>query len=144
MDECKFTRMHGPTSRAAGYHPRRSRRAIAIALGGVIAVGLESRLGPVRSSWAGKEIGDTLWAVMFYLSFILLLPDLRPMAAAGTALTVTFAIEFLKLCHSPWLDRLRAQPVAGLLLGHGFYWHDLGCYLLGVMIGVLLDLALRQ
>jgi hypothetical protein len=123
---------------------RRSRAGIALALAGVVAAGLLSRTPAFRSPWAAKEIGDTLWAVMFYLWAIFLAPGLRPSRAAAAAVGVTFAIEFLKLYHPSWLDAVRANRVAGFLLGHTFFWHDLACYLLGVAIAAAGDVALAR
>jgi hypothetical protein len=124
--------------------PAHSRRAVGISLAVVIAVGFESRLGPIRSPWAPKEVGDTLWAVMFYLLFVFMFPTLQPLRAATAALVVSFVIEFAKLWHTPWLETLRAQHFSGFLLGHGFYWHDLVCYVLGVALGLLLDLGIGR
>jgi hypothetical protein len=78
---------------------------------------------------------------MFYLWFVLLAPRVRPTAAAALTVCVTFAIEFLKLYHAPWIDEFRANRVAGFLMGHGFYWHDLLCYLVGTGLAMAFDVA---
>jgi len=61
--------------------------------------------------------------------------------AVAVAMTVgiTFSIEFLKLYHAPWIDSLRANRIAGMILGHAFFWHDFLSYILGTALGVFLD-----
>src|SRR5438045_280514 len=93
-------------------------------LAAAIGVGVLSRVGGRAVGVAvPKEVGDALWALMFYLWIVLFLPRLSGLAAAGAAVAITFAIEFLKLYHAPWLDALREDRFAGFLLGHTFLWH---------------------
>jgi hypothetical protein len=106
----------------------------------IVIAGIASRLWPrFLPGIISKEFGDTLWASMFYLLIILAVPRVRPWRAAVVAIAITFAIEFLKLYHAPWIDRLRAGGFIGFLLGHRFLWHDFLCYAVGVMIGILID-----
>ena len=82
----------------------RSRLAIFFLLGIVIAVGIWSRVPNGRFPLPFKAVGDTLWATMFYLWALMLLPRLSMFVAAGVTLAITFSIEFLKLYHAPWID----------------------------------------
>jgi hypothetical protein len=125
----------------------RRRAAVAGVLVGVIAVGIASRLGARAANLPavlGKDFGDALWALMFYLLVLLAWPRARVTAAAALAMAIASAIEFLKLCHAPWLDALRANRFAGFLLGHGFLWRDFVAYAVGVAVGVVGDLWLRR
>ncbi|MDB5297519.1 MAG: rane protein [Phycisphaerales bacterium] len=126
-------------SRPHQRHPARSRLTVGLALAAVVALGLFSRTPAGRLPWATKEVGDVLFATMFYLWIVLLAPRTRPAVAFGTAVAVTFAIEFLKLYQAPWLDAVRKVQPFGFLLGRTFYWHDLACYVLGAAFGVVLD-----
>lgn len=127
-----------PQPRPAARPPRR-RPFVFAALVAVVALGLFSRTPAGRLPWAEKEAGDVLFATMFYLWAVLLMPRLRPTAAAAIAVAATFSIEFLKLYHAPWIEAVRANRLAGFLLGHTFYWHDLACYTFGVIVGLALD-----
>jgi hypothetical protein len=103
----------------------------------VIAVGLLSRTITSHGRWFLKEFGDVLWGAMFYLWIILLAPRIRVSVAATIAIGVCFAIEFLKFYHAPWFESVRDNRIAGFLLGHTFYWHDLPCYVAGTFVAVV-------
>jgi hypothetical protein len=38
-----------------------------------------------------------------------------------------------------WIDGIRSTTLDGLVLGFGFLWSDLVCYLVGIAAGVLAD-----
>ena len=130
----------------AGPRPAgRSRAVVAAWLAAVVAAGVLSRVVGRRAGVAvPKEVGDTLWAWMFYLWVVLCLPRLPGLAAAAAAVAITFAIEFLKLYHAPWIDALRADRYAGFLLGHTFLRHDLLCYAAGAAVGLAMDRLTRR
>jgi hypothetical protein len=107
----------------------------------VIGIGIASRLGARHlPSLIGKEFGDALWSVMFFLLVLLAWPKVSTLTAASLALAVSFAIECLKLVHGPWMDALRADRVAGFLLGHAFLWRDFVSYGLGTLAAAVGDL----
>jgi hypothetical protein len=88
--------------------------------------------------------GDTLWATLVYLGILLLWPRLSVRHAAAGALGFSVLIELSQLFHPPWLDALRAHPLAALVLGRGFLVSDLFCYAAGVALGVGLDAGLSR
>jgi divalent metal cation (Fe/Co/Zn/Cd) transporter len=110
-----------------------------LALVVLAGLGIFSRTPAGRLPWADKAFGDTLWAAMFYLLVILLLPEVHTVVAVAMAVGITFSIEFLKLYHAPWIDSLRGNAIGGMILGHAFFWHDFLSYILGIVLGVLLD-----
>lgn len=83
--------------------------------------------------------GDTLWALMVFLALGLLFPGARTAVLAGSALGISFAVEFSQLCEMDWLNRLRANRFAALVLGKGWVATDLLCYAVGIGIGVVGD-----
>jgi hypothetical protein len=91
-----------------------------------------------------KDFGDALWSVMFYLLVLLARPRMACVAAAGWALGIACAIEFLKLFHAPWLDALRANALSGFLLGHTFLWRDFVSYAIGVAAALTADMSLKR
>jgi len=51
-------------------------------------------------------------------------------------------VKISQLYHAPWIDAIRQATLGGLVLGFGFLWTDLVCYLVGVMIGVIAERAI--
>ena len=55
------------------------------------------------------------------------------------SLVLAFAVEVSRLYHAPWIESIRNTTLGGLVLGFGFLWSDLVCYLVGISIGFLLE-----
>jgi hypothetical protein len=106
----------------------------------VLCLGLATRpLRLVLPPVVAENIGDTLWAVLVYLLAALAWSQARTwMLAVGVAL-LSAGIEVSQLYHAPWIDRLRATTLGGLVLGYGFAWGDLLCYLVGVTLCALAE-----
>lgn len=85
--------------------------------------------------WIGPYLGDSLWALMVFLGFGFLFQRKSTIWVAFTALFFSFGIELSQLYHAPWIDRIRACRLGGLVLGYGFLWSDLVCYTVGIMAG---------
>ncbi len=56
------------------------------------------------------------------------------------AIIFSFAIEFSQLYQAEWINMIRSTRLGGLILGFGFLWTDLVCYIVGVGIEVMIDL----
>lgn len=95
----------------------------------LIPIGLASR--QYGNEWIKLYLGDVLWAAMIYWGFKFLFAH-EPKRTAFYALTFCFLIEFSQLYHAPWIDAIRHTRLGGLVLGFGFLWSDLVCYLVGV------------
>jgi hypothetical protein len=119
---------------------RRPRFLYATYLLFVIFLGLLSRSrrppGPRLFNVYG---GDVLWATAAFLAIGFLFPALATRRAALYAILFSFSIELSQLCHAPWIDALRHTRPGALVLGQGFLWSDLACYLAGVLLGVFLE-----
>jgi hypothetical protein len=88
--------------------------------------------------------GDTLWALALFLVLGLILPRVATGIVAVLALIGSLAVEVSQLYHAPWLDSLRQTTLGGLVLGFGFLWSDLACYLVGVGLGVVLEWGMAR
>ena len=125
--------------------PPRSRVVYGLALAVVIAAGLGSRVFaaslPVVVATYG---GDTLYATMVFVGLAILAPRWSTASLAGAALALSMAIEISQLYHAPWIDAIRATTPGALVLGYGFLWSDLACYVAGVALGGALDAAMRR
>ena len=119
---------------------RRSRWLIVILALLVIAVGLASRRGLVQfPAVLGNYPGDALWAWVVLLCVAWVRPAITRGRLVGVSLVVAFAIEFLQLYQAPWMQALRANKLAYLVLGNGFDPLDLLAYVVGIALGAAVD-----
>jgi len=82
--------------------------------------------------------GDTLWAAMFVFLFRAIWPKPALWKIALYTYLFTVAIEISQLYHAVWIDKIRATFLGKMLLGSGFLWSDLLCYLTGVVFAWLI------
>ncbi|MFJ9520100.1 DUF2809 domain-containing protein [Kitasatospora sp. NPDC101801] len=107
---------------------------ILLLIAGTVAAGLGVRAvvgGPV-----GDALRDALYTAMVYLLVLLAAPRTRPVAVAGLALGVSFAVEFLQLTRIP--------PALRIVLGSTFNPPDLLWYAAGAAVCLLIHRRLRQ
>lgn len=101
-----------------------------------VLIGIGSRkFGTYLPEFISAYAGDTMWALAFFALFHLLFPDLRLTKILLLNLAFAFLIEISQLWHPVWLDAIRHTLPGGLLLGFGFLWTDLVCYIVGSLIG---------
>jgi Protein of unknown function (DUF2809) len=125
--------------------PPRSRLAYGIALVLVIAAGLGSRVfGRSLPAVIATYAGDTLYATMVFVGLGILAPRWSTARLAVTALASSCAIEVSQLYHEPWIDVIRNTRPGALVLGYGFLWSDLACYVAGVAIAAGVEAAARR
>jgi hypothetical protein len=100
------------------------------ALAGVVALGLASRLHPIGLRWFDKDLGDVLYAAAAYLVLALFRPRWRPDPVAAVALAFCLAVETFQLTGLP--ARWAHVTLVRWLLGTGFAWRDVACYVVGI------------
>jgi Protein of unknown function (DUF2809) len=109
-----------------------------------IALGLGSRrFDHSLPGFVADYAGDMLWALVAFVAIGLFLPRLSTWRIAALAMSFSVMIEVSQLYHAPWIDSIRGTTLGALVLGHGFLWSDLACYVAGVGLGVLGELILR-
>lgn len=124
---------------------RRSRLTYAVAAVIVIVLGLASRkYRSILPGFVGAYSGDTLWALMVFLLACIIWPLASTRRLASSAALFALATEMSQLNHAPWIERLRATRIGGLILGFDFVWSDLLCYAAGVAAGAGYDRWLRR
>jgi hypothetical protein len=105
-----------------------------------IATGLASRHFPgILPYLVQLYLGDTLWAFMVFLLFGFVFHTKNTLWIAIFALAFSYSIEISQLYHAPWIDSLRANSLGGLILGFGFLWSDMVCYIIGVGVGYTME-----
>ena len=130
---------------ALGSLPARSRWRYAFAVAATIATGLASRAYAAHLPWwLAKNAGDALYATMVFFGFGFLAPRAKTSMVALGATAFCVAIEVMQLYQAPWINAVRATTPGRLVLGQGFHAFDLVCYVLGVGLGVGLELAVRR
>ena len=121
-----------------GWYPIMNRWIAAVFSLIIIVAGVGSRL--LGAGWpllVTKHLGDVLWAAMFYFLLLIWRPGTRPPIAALAAFAAATGAEALKLCHAPWLDRLREERIPGFILGRDFHAENLIAYALGAAAAAL-------
>jgi hypothetical protein len=122
----------------------RPRWLYAVAVAATIALGLASRRYAAQLPWwLAKNAGDALYATMVFWGFGFLAPRARTSRVALAAAALCFAVELTQLYQAPWIDAVRATTPGRLALGQGFHAFDLVCYVVGVGLGVALEVGLR-
>lgn len=122
--------------------PRWAARAVA-AGAAVLTVAAGLGVRAVAHGDTGKYAGDALYTVLVYALVVLAAPRLRPVAAVGSALAISWAIEFLQLTDVP-AELSRRSAVARLVLGSTFNAPDLFWYAVGAAAAGLVHVAVRS
>ena len=108
----------------------------------VIAIGLASRRGYMPfPAVLGNYPGDALWAWVVLLCVAWVRPAIAPGRLVVVSLAIAFAVELLQLYQAPWMQALRANKLAYLVLGNGFDPWDLVAYAVGIALGAAVDWA---
>ncbi|WP_282016594.1 DUF2809 domain-containing protein [Marinifilum flexuosum] len=89
-------------------------------------------------------LGDALWALMMYWMIAFVFPAASIRNLTAMALSVCFLVEFSQLIQVDWLNTLRSNRFAALVLGQGFLWSDLLAYTIGVASGMAIELNLMK
>ncbi len=84
-------------------------------------------------------IGDILYAVLIYFGFRFLIMDSKKSTSLLFSLLFCFGIEFLQLVQIDWLITIRKTTLGHYILGQGFLWLDLLCYVIGTLLAFLID-----
>ena len=110
---------------------------------GTIGLGLAS-----RSAFIPRLIypylGDMLYALMIYFMIGFLRSKAPSFKVATLCLLVCFSIELSQLYQADWINEIRSTRLGGLVLGFGFLWSDLVCYLVGALVGVGLEYGFQK
>ncbi|WP_367379243.1 DUF2809 domain-containing protein [Persicobacter sp. CCB-QB2] len=80
-----------------------------------------------------------IWAGMVYFMFAVLWPFGSGQWKMLAAICFSFSVECSQLITADWLEAIRNLPGMRLVLGYGFKFSDLICYITGVGMAFLLD-----
>lgn len=85
-------------------------------------------------------IGDVLYAVLIYFGLRFLFIHLKIYKTFLLSLLFCFGIEILQLVQIDWLIAIRKTTLGHYILGEGFLWLDLLCYVIGALAAFIIDL----
>ena len=122
----------------------RSRRAYALWIPVVIALGLLTRPLKHYADALGAALGNAFYGVLIYLLIALALPRLRTVPTLVVATAICWVIEISQAYHTPGLDTFRHTLVGALTIGGTFHVHDLWCYLGGTVGMALVEGWVRR
>ena len=83
--------------------------------------------------------GDVLYAVLIYFGLQFLFIHLKTYKTFLLCLLFCFGIEILQLVQIDWLIAIRKTTLGHYILGEGFLWLDLLCYIMGTLMAFLID-----
>jgi hypothetical protein len=110
-----------------------------------IGIGLASRSGNINiPQLLYPYLGDILYALMIYFIIGFLLPTTPSLNVAALCVLVCYSIELSQLYQAEWINAIRSTRLGGLVLGFGFLWSDLVCYLAGAVVGVGLEYVFQK
>lgn len=84
-------------------------------------------------------IGDVLYAVLIYFGFRFLFIESKKATSLLFSLLFCFSIEILQLVQLNWLIAIRKTTLGHYILGQGFLWLDLFCYVIGSLAAYCFD-----
>ena len=84
-------------------------------------------------------VGDVLYAVLIYFGLRFLFIHLKTHKTFLLSLLFCFGIEILQLVQIDWLIAIRKTTLGHYILGEGFLWLDLLCYIMGTLMAFLID-----
>jgi hypothetical protein len=102
-----------------------------------ISLGILSRLWPIGYPLYDKSLGDVLYSVAAYLALAIVLFRRQRWVIAVLALCGCVAVETFQATGIP--ARYEHLVIVRWLIGTEFSWHDITCYVVGVLAISLLD-----
>ena len=110
----------------------------------IIPIGYAVRFSPLMPEWFRNLFGNVAYETLLILLLLLIVPKMKPMAAAISVCLFSFVIEFSQLSKDPILVAARSNLLGRLILGNGFTWEDFPLYVLGSLVGWAWVVQLRR
>ena len=110
----------------------------------IIPIGYAVRFSPTLPEWFRNLIGNVAYEILLILLLLLIVPKMRPIAAASSVCLFSFLIEFSQLVQDPIMVAARSNRLGRLILGNGFTWEDFPLYMLGSLVGWAWVVQLRR
>ena len=107
----------------------------------IIILGLATRsYEDILPVFIGKYLGYVLWALIVYLIIALLFKRISAIKVSLISLLICYGVEFSQLYQGEWINNIRETVIGSLILGHGFLYTDLICYIVGIVLGFVFEM----
>jgi len=93
--------------------------------------------GPA-SMLINNKISGTVYVVFWCLFASFVFTEKSPLPVTVCVFLITSILEFLQLCHTPFLDYIRSGFIGRSFIGSSFTWSDFIFYFAGAMLAFLL------
>ena len=123
---------------------RNYRFILAINAIAVIPIGCAVRFSPLLPEWFRNLFGNIAYETLLILLLLLIVPKMKPIAAAISVCLFSFVIEFSQLSQDPILVAARSNSIGRLSLGNGFTWEDFPLDVLGSLLGWVWVIQLQR
>ena len=110
----------------------------------IIPIGYAVRFSPALPEWFRNLFGNVAYETLLILLLLLIVPKMKPIAAAISVCLFSFIIEFSQLSQASILVAARSNLLGRLILGNGFTWEDFPLYMVGSLIGWTWVIQLRR
>ena len=110
----------------------------------IIPIGYAVTFSSILPEWFRNLFGNVAYETLLILLLLLIVPKMKPIAAAISVCLFSFVIEFSQLFQDPILVAARSNLLGRLILGNGFTWEDFPLYVLGSLIGWAWVIQLRR
>ena len=110
----------------------------------IIPIGYAVRFSSILPEWFRNLFGNVAYETLLILLLLLIVPKMKPIAAAISVCLFSFVIEFSQLFQDPILVAARSNLLGRMILGNGFTWEDFPLYVLGSLIGWAWVIQLRR
>ena len=84
-------------------------------------------------------LGDFLYTIIIFFIVGFVFIKMKSWKAALACVLFCCVIEFSQLYQSNWVESIRSNKLGGLILGNNFYWSDIVNYIVGGVIGYLIE-----
>ena len=110
----------------------------------ITPIGYAVRFSPILPEWFRNLFSNAAYETLLILLLLLIVPKMKPIAAAISVCLFSFVIEFSQLFQAPILVAARSNLLGRLILGNGFTWEDFPLYVLGSLVGLAWVVQLRR
>ncbi len=122
---------------------KRNRFLYLILVFATIGLGLLSRTS-FTPQFIYPYIGDALYALMVFFGIAFIFPKFDAAKILFISIGICFLIEILQLSTMHTLVAIRETRIGALILGQGFLWSDLVCYVVGAFFGYIFERLLKR
>jgi hypothetical protein len=95
----------------------------------ITVVGFYSKFyGGPAANWVNHSFSGVFYVMFWALLVFIFFEDWNPWFISVSVFLVTCLLEFLQLCHLPFLEVMRSYFIGKTLLGTTFTWSDFPFY----------------